>query len=303
MNKTLPLLLALALLGCDESSDPADSGTSAGDAGQDAGPPPQPTAPVLPEVTGTCPDMSQTGVVTFSPEGIGPRDVQLYVSEAAADSDGPFVTYWHGAGSQPQEAVYGMGSIMDSVLAAGGIVAAPVSNPEAGLLPWFLTSGVRLDDLILADEILACAVAGPGVDVTRIHAMGMSAGGLHTSQMAFRRASYLASVAIYSGGLLPTSRAPRSDGSNNRLPVLMFHGGPTDIVAIRFDDASRDLWDALDDRGHTAIICDHNRGHIIPTEAQPDIQLFFDTHPFGTVPSPWRDTLPNGFYDVCALAP
>src|SRR5690606_16148350 len=117
--------------------------------------------------------------------------------------------------------------------AAGGIVAAPYSDPAAGAFPWFLTTGrTRMDDLLVADEVLGCALQGVGVDVRRIHSIGMSAGGLQTAQMSYRRSGYLASVVTYSGGLI--SSAPARQDPSNRFAALIFHGGANDVIIMGF---------------------------------------------------------------------
>lgn len=268
----------------------------------DSGPPPRSTEAVIPAPTGTCPDAFTDGMLTFAPEGIAPRDVRIWISDAAAELDGPLVFYWHGTGATPDTAVYALSQeTIDAILAMGGIVAAPTHDPEAGDFPWFLTIGTRTDDLLVADEVLACAAAAVGVDTTHIHSIGHSAGALHTSQMSFMRSSYLASVATYSGGLI-TARAPRTDDPNNLFAALIFHGGEHDMVLIGFQQASENYWNVLHDRGHYAAICNTEMGHAIDPAARPSVWRFFQDHPFG-VESPYEPGLPDGFYPSCANQP
>ena len=307
---TLALLLAtsiaapIATSGCDSAAQAPDAGAEgdAGSATPDAGSVVA-TEPTLPTSTGACPDFSTSGVITVSPSGIAPRDVQLWISDAAATLDGPLVFYWHGTGSRPEEALYGLGdATVEAILALGGMVIAPVHDPAAGDFPWYLTTGSQEDDLLVADEALACAIETVGVDAMRIHAIGMSAGGLHTTQMSFRRASYLASVVTYSGGMfLP--RRPPTDQAQNLFPALIFHGGPSDMVIINFQEASVRYWETLTGLGHFAAICDHGGGHSIPTGARASVWQFFSDHPYGTHPSPYADALPAGFFADCQLAP
>lgn len=305
-NSSLRALAFLALLGCGSSANiEPDAGTPSQ---ADAGPPDAGlvvvTTPRMPMATGECPDFTTSGRITVRPEGIAPRDVQLWISDAAATLDGPVIFYWHGTGSRPEEAVYGLGQdTVDAVLALGGMVIAPTHDPAAGDFPWFLTVGTREDDLLVADEALACAIERVGVDVTRIHAAGMSAGGLHTSQMSFRRASYLASVVIYSGGLLE-ERRPRTDEPSARFAALLFHGGPRDVVLIGFQEATERYWTVATDRGYFGVICDHGNGHRIPLDARPSVWRFLQDHPFGTGHrSPYAAGLPDGFFAACALMP
>jgi predicted esterase len=254
---------------------------------------------MLPTPTGTCPELVD-GDVMFAPAGIEPRAVRMWLSDAAATMDGPFVFYWHGTGSQPMEATYGLGNTyVDQVVAQGGIIAAPYHDPAAGQFPWFLVLGSQEDDLILADEVLACAIEQLGVDERRIHTAGMSAGGLQTAQMSFRRSGYIASAVPYSGGVLV---APPDQDPSNPLAAMIFHGGVDDKVVISFKDASETYKAAIETRGGFGFICDHGMGHTIPQgDAQASVWKFFLDHPFGTKPSPYKDGLPAGFPDYCAL--
>ncbi len=280
---------AVAESGSEESGE--DESTSTGDA-----PPAMPTD--LPGPSGACPEL-MSGDVVFAPEGIPERSVRLWMSDAAEDLDGPLVFYWHGTGSNPNEATFGLGQgFIDAVVEAGGIVAAPTHDPAAGTFPWYLVLGEQQDDLLLADEILGCALESVGVDTTRIHAAGMSAGGLQTSQMSYRRSNYLASVVTYSGGFLG-SPPPDADPANP-LAAMSFHGGPEDIVVISFQDATERYVDALLGAARFGFICDHGNGHTIPPE-QNSVASFISAHPYGASPSIYEDGLPDNFPAYCFL--
>lgn len=260
------------------------------------------TAPSqLPAKTGTCPELVD-GDVVFTPAGVAPRSVRIFMSPDAANNDGPLVFYWHGTGSSPAaEPPYGLGETLEWVKSQGGIVAAPHSDPAAGTFPWFLTTGGDDEtDLLVADEILACAAEQVGIDTRRIHSIGMSAGGLQTTQMSYRRSSYLASVVTYSGGKIGDIPNQAED---NLFPAMIFHGGPNDVVIVNFKDLSEAYRDDLRGRDHFAFICDHGGGHTIPTGQgeQSAVKAFFENHPWGTTPSPFRDALPAGFPPYCAL--
>ncbi len=276
-----------------------DTGAEASTSGE-PGPPMMPMMPtMLPTPTGTCPKLAD-GEVMFAPAGMEPRAVRLWLSDAAATMDGPLVFYWHGTGSSPEEALYGLGaSYVAQVVAQGGIIVAPAHDPAAGDFPWWLVLGSREDDLLLADEVLACAIEQLGVDVTHIHTAGMSAGGLQTSQMSIRRSGYIASAAPYSGGLIT---APPDQEPSNPLSAMIFHGGPSDVVLLMFQQTSEMYQAVIEDRGGFAFICDHGMGHSIPQgPAQAGVWQFFRDHPYGTKPSPYKDGLPKGFPAYCAL--
>jgi predicted esterase len=293
--RRLLLVLPLLCLACDGTEPVADAGSA--DAGADAGAE-LPPEPVIPASTGPCPDFAASGEITVEPAEGAPRRALLWISEDAQALDGPLVFYWHGAGSRPEEAMIGLGeAVIGEILALGGMVVAPYASGEAGDFPWFLTTGTGDGDLIVADELLACASETVGVDPSRIHSIGMSAGGLHTTQMGFRRASYLASTVVYSGGLF-TRVPPRTDEPRNRFASLILHGGPDDVVVINFEDSSEAYFEELRRRGHFAAICNHGMQHRIPLDARADVWRFFEAHPFGA--SPWAsEGLPADFYAAC----
>jgi len=272
-----------------------DGGTTSGDDTGDDGP--HPTD--LPEPQGECPDFVD-GTVTVNPS-VGARDVRVWISSAADSLDGPLVFYWHGTGSSPQEVQWGLGSsTIDAILDMGGMVVAPTSDPDSGQWPWYLVSGNREDDLLVADEVLACAIEKVGVDTRRIHTLGMSAGGLHTAQMSLRRSNYIASAVTYSGGII-YGTPPNADPSN-KFAAMIFHGGETDVVSgADFEDASNNYKDILTQNGSFAFICNHGGGHTIPQDALPSVWQFLQDHPYGTDPSPYEDGLPQGFPAYCTL--
>ncbi len=279
----------------DDVPAPRDAGT---DLGVDTGP--VRMNPALPSASGTCPSFLTSGTLSFAPAGIIARQARVWVGPEAADADGPLVFYWHGAGGSPDEASYVLGDALSAITEAGGVVVAPVHDPEAGTLPWYLSTGSRLDDLILADEIVACAEQEIGIDDHRIHTVGFSAGALHSTQMTFRRAAYLASAVVYSGGLL-TARAPETDAPDARFAVMMLVGGPSDQVVIRFDTITQNYLTIVERIGHFGFVCDHGMGHTVPTSARSSAWQFLSDHPYGTYPAAYVDGLPSGFYSPCAL--
>jgi poly(3-hydroxybutyrate) depolymerase len=257
-----------------------------------------PAAGFLPAATGACPEMT-AGMITVHPQGLGPRDARLWISDAARTLDGPLVFYWYGTNGAPAQAIDGLGmATIDAITAQGGMVIAPVHDPAAGVFPWYLVTTTDESDLKVADELLACAIQKVGVDTRRIHSVGFSAGALHTTQMAYRRSGYLASVVTYSGGQL----APIADQDpSSALSAMIFHGGPNDMVVIGFQAASEQFKMRLGAAGRFAFICNHGMGHRIPTDAVASVWKFLQDHPFGTRPSPYAGGLPAGFPPYCSL--
>lgn len=254
----------------------------------------------IPAPSAACPDIVD-GLVDFKPAGLDPRPVRVWVDpDIAAEKDGPLYFFWYGTNGSPEQAIAGLSDIgIQEILDAGGIVVAPTHDPAAGVFPWYLVLGQQQDDLQLADDILACADQQFGVDRARIHSLGFSAGALHTAQMSIRRAAYLASVTLYSGGLIFNSM-PMYDDPDNDLPAMIFHGGTNDVVVVGFKQASADYAKYIGDNGSFSFTCDHGMGHTIPPEQDSVLQFFAD-HPWGATPEPYADALPAGFPDYCVL--
>lgn len=283
------LLAALAACSAPASDSP-DAAASVDDAS---------TArkPVVPSPTGTCPTLTD-GDVTFAPAGMPPRKVKL----ALGTGQGPLVLYWHATFSGPAEAKHALGVTHDAILADGGVIAAPYSDPAAGTFEWFLVnSSAKLDDFLLADEIVACLAQANRIDTTRIHSMGMSAGALQTTAFSFMRSAYVASVATYSGGL-PNGFTPVVQDANNKFAALIVHGGASDAVfGVDFKAASESYRAMLAANGHFAAVCAHTQGHEIPLDAAPAVYAMFRAHPYATSPSPFANGLPASFPAYCGL--
>jgi len=278
----------------DSGGATQEGSVSSGDGGNGS-------APTLPSPTGTCPTFAN-GMVTFSPAGIPARGAQVYMSSAAKTMHGPLIVYWYATGSSTAEVAYSLGATLATIEAAGGIVVAPQADPNAGQFEWYMVNGsTKLDDFLVADEIVACAAKTTGVDTTHIHSMGMSAGALQTTAMSFMRSAYLASVVTYSGGMPPGFTPPNEDPAN-KFAALVFDGGSTDdVFGVNFQAASQTYYTTLKSAGHFAAICDHGMGHAIPTAAAPSVALFFQANGFGVYPSPYASGLPASFPSYCML--
>jgi poly(3-hydroxybutyrate) depolymerase len=229
-----------------------------------------------------------------------PRKVKLTFDPAAKSAKAPLLIYWHATGSVPDEAGYSLGASESSFTGAGGVVAAPYPDPSAGTFEWFIVNqSPKLDDFVLADEIVACLASDGRFDPARIHSMGMSAGGLQTTAMSFLRSSYIASVATYSGGM-PAGFDPPNQDPTNKFAAFVFDGGKTDdVFGVDFQAASERYQSTLAGAGHFVAICDHGKGHEIPLDAAPSVLAFFAANPYGAWPSPYASGLPSTFPSYC----
>jgi len=176
-------------------------------------------------------------------------------------------------------------------------VAAPYHDTTSGELPWFLAlGGTREDDLRVADEVLACAMASVGIDQRRIYSIGFSAGAMHNTQFVAWRSGYLASIVVYSGARLGT---PNEQDPTNLYPALLFHGGPTDEVILAFEKTTAQYEQVLTDDGHASVVCNHGMGHTIPADGRDAAWQYLQDHPFGETPEPYTDKLPAVFPAYC----
>jgi predicted esterase len=287
-----------------ETSAQADTSTSGnpetsgdGDGDGDAEPP---VPENLPTPTGACPSFA-SGNVTFAPATTATRSVRLWTSDNPQPG-GMLVIYWHAYGSNPAEAEYTLSaSVIDAILAPGGVVAAPYPAEDVGEFPWFVVNNSpRQDDILLGDEIVACALEQTGIDPRRIHATGMSAGGLQTVAYTMARSHYIASVTSFSGGSY--IELPFEDPANH-FAAMIIHGGDNDIFGglVNFKTLSVAWFNQLTANGNFAFICDHGGGHTVPSGYGSSVANFFFSHPFGTEPSPYVGALPSGFPADCSL--
>jgi hypothetical protein len=284
------------------SEDESGSGEGEGD-GDGDGDAELPVPEDLPTPTGTCPSFV-SGDVEFAPEGIEPRNAKVWVGDdpTPPEDGGLLIIYWHAYGSAPPEAEYTFSApVMQAILDAGGVVVAPYSSPDAGTFEWFAVNGSDAqDDMLVGDEIVACAIQELGIDPRRIHVTGMSAGGLQTTAFTMARSRYVASAATFSGGAFVSLDF---EDPSNPFAAMIIHGGDNDLFGgtVNFKELSTAWYNQLTNNGHFAFMCDHGQGHTIPAGYGPGVANFFFAHPFGTDPSPYAEALPAELPDDCSL--
>jgi predicted esterase len=331
------LLVVAVLLGCGDSADDSGVGTDTDaavhpDSGgadltllDDEQNGPRPAAEFLPAATGPCPgfvdgelcesdDVSL--ICSFEPEGVAARKVRLWLPDATPEIQHPVVFFFHGMGQHAEatlQSPYGLGKpAVDAMVAEGAIVVA--LEQEEGrtisptMQPWktAVQDGLleadqegRFDDLLVMDEVLACAEETLGVNSRRIHATGLSAGGLMTSNLIYRRNGYLASLAPFSGGIMgrPTEQDPE-----RHAPVMYSWGGETDMaVGQDFNVYAMDAIDRLETNGNWFMLCNHGGGHAVNPELPAPMWQFFKDHPYGVDPEPYAAGPSDAFPDYCTL--
>lgn len=238
---------------------------------------------------GTCPSMEQgwnSGFVTGEHE----REFRLELPE---DPEGaPVIFLWHWLGGSADQIIdwAGFDGFPDS---EGVILIAPETR---GLqFEWDTFDGADTPDLLMFDDLLSCLSQQYSVDMSRIYASGMSAGGLWTVTLTNHRAQWLAATAPLSGGATSVDWAPEE-----AIPMLLTWGGPTDLYGtFSFDDAQYDLIDQTDAAGQFTVKCEHDEGHTLPPGGVEYVWDFFEAHPKDIDAEPWADALPETLPEWC----
>jgi hypothetical protein len=258
--------------------------------------------PVLPAAPANCP-MLKNGAVANFPRASGTNvPVTIYIDPSAKSKPapgGPLIIYWHATLSSPAEVLQGFGQAnITAVTAAGGVVAAPATTACSGCTTtddgyWFL------EDDVVADEIVACAIQQANIDVTHIHTLGWSAGGLHTTHVAQARSNYIASFISYSGGLylLPST----DQNPKNKVAGILTYGDPgSDVVILDFNAQSQNWYKMFQPMGWYSMMCHHPGGHEVDPQIAPLSLRFFKDHPFEVNPEPYASAIPSGYPSYCS---
>lgn len=284
------LATAVALQGCgapqgddaDTSVDPPDSG---GETPADPRTPPAYSGGNCPALVAGAQDFA-TGDTTYN--------VRVLLPDAPAGA--PVLFAWHWLGGSAGSLISSLD--LDRLAEEEGVVViAPES--DGSRLEWHFAEGPDSNpDLLMFEDLLSCAHATWGIDLSRVYATGMSAGGLMTSYLTVYESDWLAATAPLSGGASPYV------SPEEPIPVMITWGGPSDTYgggAVRFEDLSLELSEGLQDDGHFVVECVHNRGHTLPPWGIAPVWTFLDAHPKDTSPSPWAEGLPTGMPGDCRL--
>ena len=282
------ILLLLACAANPKKADPAAV------SGEDTAAPAE-DSPAPPAYSGgTCPTLVEGTNEAFASGG----EERKFELRLPANPEGaPVLFGWHWLGGNARQAIRYLE--LEDAVADGYIVLAPESCCSA--YEWNFTQPEEGNvDLALFDDALACLSDQFAVDLNRVYATGMSAGGLWTSYLTIHRSQNLAGTAIFSGGTkgVIAYSAPVDD-----IPVLALWGGPDDTYAtLSFEEATAGMTESLLADGHFVINCDHGGGHTIPANPSSYFAPFFAAHPKGVTPEPWAAALPANYPDICWIA-
>lgn len=285
------LAMVMTLAACAGTDDGA--GTKSDDTGDTAAPVDTRPKPVYSGAE-SCPEFVEDENEGFLSSG-EEREFRMVLPE---DPQGaPVLFAWHWLGGNSRQIINYMG--MDDVAAQGAIVIAPDSNGNT--FEWDFTGSPDGNvDLVFFDDMLGCLYEQYEVDLDRIYATGMSAGGLWTTYLTMHRSEWLAATAPFSGGtgVFTDYSTPVDD-----IPVLLTWGGVDDLYSgLSFDDATKEFTTSLLADGHFVVGCDHGGGHTLPDDPMGYGWEFLSAHPKGVDPEPYVQGLPGDFPEMCFIA-
>lgn len=252
----------------------------------------------LPTAT-NCPTLRNGATVQIARKNGSMMPVVIYMDanpKSKPDPGGPIINYWHATGSNPAEVHSGFGDAnIQKVTSMGGVVAAYTTTACSGCsttddLVWF----VEDDDV--QDTLVACAIQQAKIDTRHIHALGWSAGALHSDHVALARNNYMASVISYSGGALFPVTIP---DPSNHVATIQTYGTTGDAVIIDFPTQSKSWYNTYQPQGWYTMMCKHAGGHMIDSGVAPVSLQFFMDHPYKVAPEPYANAIPAGFPSYC----
>lgn len=173
----------------------------------------------------------------------------------------------------------------------------------------------------LFDEVLACLGARYPVDPERVHLVGFSAGAIACDLIGVLRGDLIASIVSWSGVYFsnPLNDVETISGVEvifwpeehvpSQYAQVALHGGTSDQwgvpgMTLYFNQFNENDVGYMNGLGHDLVVCDHGRGHTVPPEfGAAQALTFLEDHPRGVTESPYRQGLPEGWPDYCAMQP
>lgn len=281
----------------------ADAPSADSTSPQDLAVQPGPPAPKA-YSNGTCPVFT-AGTNTFK-VGTRERKFELWVPEKPKGA--PLVFIWHGLGDSPKNiAAYFQAEKLAKE--RGAVVVAPydccsaAENKDCCSTPyvWGFGSYSSDSDMMMFDDLLACVDELADIDNSRVYTTGFSAGALWSTHLVIQRGAYLAAAVLFSGG---TGSLIKYSTPGYKVPVLLAHGGETDIFAgglVKFKAMTLEFAEQLFQDGHVVALCDHGLGHSVPYDGAIWDAVFLFNHQWSDGSSPFKDGLTSEFPNYCAM--
>lgn len=294
------ILLVLGLAACGEK------------AVEDTAPQvPQPSE-LAPVSSGTCPDLSVSGLVSWQSGG-EERWTSVRRPETLGEG-APIVFFFHGfstPSATPQISEYFADALDLQAMAddLGAIVLVPESRTYMQFgMTFFMWNVWEEDDLdlVLYDDLRTCAVEAGG-DVRQLHIMGFSGGSLFVTTLYRERNETLASAMEFSGGsdidvALYDNPLSRYATPTNPVPILLASGGemdewPEGLPMVDFQAATDTMQGHLVEDGIFMVRCQHDAGHTITQSEMGLMEEWPFVHAYGE-PSPFEASMDFG--DWCS---
>ena len=265
--------------------------------------------PPLPTYAGTCPTL-RAGHNALSSTG-HMRDFRLVLPATMAPGETyPVFFLWHWLGGSADD-FYERGEVQAAADAQRFIAVIPEARDDLRFKWPYLESDSMArftEEVTFFDDMLACVGAQFAINRQCVTSVGVSAGGLWTSQLAGARGHYLSSVLSLSGGTGGALVRPWTS-STHRVPAVVLWGGPSDWCFVDFDETSRDLEMNLARDGHFFVECIHNCTHAEPplmgaSSRYSSLWDFVLQHPYWLPAgaSPYlADGLPSAFPEWCGI--
>ncbi len=303
--RTCSLALSLALLVGVGCTPPADTGNTDDANGEDEDPGPPPPDDIAELSDGECPDMSESGITSFSSGGLS-RKVGVVLPDDLEDGL-PLVINFHGLTTAEYQPVENTASALQQEADnRNAVFLVPEALEQTTLIGDVLFWGIRGDeepDLTLFDDLRTCASQQLNVDLSRMSVWGMSGGALWATKVLLERSGTLASVVEFSGGAEiddPTTgdHYLTYETPEHKVPIILATGGDQDVwpqgfPIVDFTAATEALQASLVADEHLVIRCIHSQGHAVPQQGWVYSHDWMLEHQFG-VPSP---TLEDGIGD------
>lgn len=267
---------------------PIDTTSKCADPAMQGSPPPPPA------FAGTCPTIKRYDAaaggdpVNHIQSVSGDRTFYVVAPDnPCPDEKFPLIFLWHWIGGSGKDWL----SFVTQDLVNEYRFVAVMADGTRQPFKWAFTvldALVVEQDLKLFDDLFACITQQYDINLGCVTSLGVSAGGLFNSQVIQSRGKWLSSAIVISGGtgavVLPWV------GSQHKMPVIAFWGGPKDNLAgFSFDVLMKDMEAGLQRDGHYFIECVHDCGHAPPLLMPPaggksplaPLFEFLLNHPYG----------------------
>lgn len=268
--------------------------------------------------SGECPDLSQSGITTFTSSGETRTVSVRKPSEVNADTQ--VIVFFHGLmdPTQTPEPTEYMADGLDIARLAEDMNAiflipeSPVRTEFGQSFYLWDVEGTSPNDMVLFDDLRSCAYEQLEPDMTRLSALGFSGGALFATMVASQRGDTLSTLVEMSGGadvevIISEGLVAAYSTPAWSLPALLWSGGADDVwpdpsyQIVNFEAATDTLEANLVEDGHFVVRCEHELGHQINNAEWESALTWIAQHRFGEE-SPYVGADVSELDGSCAIA-